>query len=194
LSVEKLHEVIGKPNLYTQAAIQEALHDLRCDYIQQQRPLSIDTVDEGYLLRTRPEYAEYILNLYSEKPTVERLSSAALEVLSIVAYRGPVTRSEVEALRGVDSTGSVISLLERHLIQAVGRRETIGRPTLYSVTPRFFTYFGIDKIQSLPLYTELSLPPRPEQEVLPLSSSPVLQIDISMGSQAEEEDLSKKTL
>lgn len=113
------------------------------------RGLQIQEVAGGYQLCTRPELAEYVerfLRLDHREP----LSQAALETLAIVAYRQPVTRAEVEAVRGVRCEHVLERLVERHLIREVGRRPTLGRPILYGTSEGFLRYFGLRDLNALP--------------------------------------------
>lgn len=107
----------------------------------------------GFQLRTAPQLGELVARLRSARPM--RLSRAALETLSIVAYRQPVSRSDVESLRGVDSSGVLRSLLELGLVRIVGRREGVGRPLIYGTDERFLSFFGLDSLESLPRLREL---------------------------------------
>lgn len=126
----------------------ELMRELQAEYDTQQRSFELVEVAEGYALRTRRAYAPYIAQLFQAKAP-DRLSQAASETLAIVAYRGPVTRSQVEALRGVDSSGVMQSLLERNLIAASGRLNAPGKPTLYDVTPAFLSHFGFASTEAL---------------------------------------------
>jgi segregation and condensation protein B len=107
----------------------------------------------GYQLRTHPEFASYLQKLQLTRPL--RLSSAALETLSIVAYRQPVTRAEVEHVRGVDAGPVMRTLLERKLVKMTGHRDVPGRPMLYSTTKRFLEIFGLADLDALPTLREL---------------------------------------
>ncbi len=120
-------------------------------YLRQQPPLGLMLQIHGDELElvSHPRSAPCVRTLLGlDRPV--RLSRAALETLSIVAYRQPVTRGEVEAIRGVNSDGAVTTLLNRGLIEQVGRRETVGRPTLYGTTPEFLQHLGIDSLDALP--------------------------------------------
>ena len=99
-------------------------------------------------MRTLANYGPYIEHLFRKKRT-EKLSQAAAEVLSIVAFRQPITRSQIDAIRGVDSSGTLHSLIERGLVESVGRLEAPGRPSLYSVTQAFMKHFGIQDLTEL---------------------------------------------
>ncbi len=127
--------------------IRLALWELGQEYTE--RGFQIQEVAGGYQLCTRPELADYVqrfLRLDHREP----LSHAALETLAIVAYRQPVTRAEVEAVRGVRCEHVLERLLERHLIREVGRRPTLGRPILYGTSEGFLRYFGLKDLGDLP--------------------------------------------
>jgi len=112
----------------------------------------------GYALGTRPEYADYVETLLQPDP--QRLSRQALEVLAIVAYRQPITRPEVDSIRGVNSSGVVNSLLEKDLLKIAGRAKAPGRPFLLSTTATFLSAFGLRSLEDMP---QLELPlPKPE--------------------------------
>ena len=129
------------------------VEELNADYVAQRRAFEICEVAGGYQIRTHPEFASYLQNLQRTRPL--RLSNAALETLSIVAYRQPVTRAEVEHVRGVDAGPVMRSLLERKLVKLAGRREVPGRPMLYATTKRFLEIFGLADLRDLPTLREL---------------------------------------
>ena len=125
-----------------------ALADLASAYTASGRGLVLEEVANGYQLRTAKEHAFYVRKLLSSKPP--RLSRPLLETLAIVAYRQPVTRPEIEQLRGVDCGGVIDTLLERRLIRIGGRKEAPGRPLVYATTPEFLEVFSLKDIGSLP--------------------------------------------
>jgi segregation and condensation protein B len=104
---------------------------------------------------TQPEFAPWLRALVGVKIRPSRLSQAALETLAIIAYRQPVTRAEVEQVRGVNVDGTMQTLLERGLVEQSGRAEVVGRPALYSSTPAFLEYFGLRNLDELPAADEL---------------------------------------
>jgi segregation and condensation protein B len=112
------------------------------------RGLQVVNVAGGYRLCTRPEYSPYVERIHP--PQRIRLSRAALETLAIVAYRQPVTRPEVEAIRGVNVDGVVETLLNYGLVSEKGRKQAPGRPTLYCTTEEFLTRFGLNRLNDLP--------------------------------------------
>ncbi len=127
--------------------IRATLAALQVEYVG--RGLQIQEVAGGYQLCTRPEYARYVQRLL-RLAEADPLSRATLEVLAIVAYRQPVTRAEVDAVRGVQSVHHLIKLQERRLIREVGRRPGPGRPILYGTTEGFLRYFGLKDLGALP--------------------------------------------
>ena len=107
----------------------------------------------GYQFRSRPEFADYIRRLKKVKPA--RFSPSALETLAIVAYRQPVTRGEVEYLRGVDSGGILKSLLDKKLIKIIGKKDIPGKPLIYGTTREFMETFNLKDLASLPTLREI---------------------------------------
>jgi len=116
----------------------------------------------GYQFRTARENAEWVRAIFREKPA--RLGRAALETLSIVAYKQPVTRTEIEAIRGVDVDGVLSTLLSRRLIKITGRKEAVGRPLLYGTTAEFLEVFGFRDLNELPSLKELGPAPDADDE------------------------------
>ena len=127
--------------------------ELRADYDREQRGFELVEVAGGYRVRTRPELADLVSRLDLERPA--RLSRAALETLAVVAYRQPVTRGEIEQVRGVDCGPVVRNLLERHLLRLAGHRDVPGRPMLYGTTRRFLELFGLASLEDLPSLRDL---------------------------------------
>ncbi|MXV96685.1 MAG: SMC-Scp complex subunit ScpB [Gemmatimonadetes bacterium] len=134
--------------------VEAALTALRDEYDRSGRAFELRQVADGYQLITRPEFAPY-LERFDTVPRTSRLSGPALEALAIVAYRQPISRVEVEYIRGVNSTGVIRTLLDRGLIEAVGRGEGVGRPVLYGTTGRFMEHFGFASLDDLPRPEEL---------------------------------------
>lgn len=156
VSAQKIAEVV--PGLEAEDA-RALVTELGREYEEQGRAFEIWEVAGGYQLRTRPEYASYLRLLHRERPL--RLSRAALETLAVVAYRQPVTRAEIEAVRGVEVDAVIRSLLERQLVRIAGHREVPGRPMLYATTKRFLEVFGLGRLDDLPTLREMEelLPP-----------------------------------
>ncbi len=133
--------------------IKEALWGLAREYEERNGGFLLVEVAGGYQIRTRPEYAEWIKKLLQPNPL--RMSKAALETLTIIAYKQPIIRSEIEHIRGVDSGGILRMLLELKLIRVLGRKEIPGRPLIYSTTKRFLEIFGLKDLKDLPTPEEI---------------------------------------
>jgi len=137
-----------------EAEVGAFLEQLRFEYEQENRAFALVEQVNGWSLVTRPDYAVWVRQLYPEsKPT--RLSGPALETLAIIAYRQPVTRADIEAVRGVAVDGVMQSLLERGLVRIAGRADVPGRPLLYETTQSFMQHFGLRTLEELPNVDEL---------------------------------------
>lgn len=134
--------------------IDEVVTTLNSRYAELNVSYSIIQVANGYLFATRPEFSKYIGFLSSEK-SKRRLSQAALETLAIIAYKQPITKPDIEKIRGVNSDYILNTLLEKNLVTISGRAESIGRPLLYNTTDEFLKYFGLNKISDLPKPREI---------------------------------------
>ncbi|MFZ5826936.1 MAG: SMC-Scp complex subunit ScpB [Bacillota bacterium] len=144
LSIKKIGDVMG----LDERDARILMDDLRKDYDAPGRGLAIMELAGGFVLTTRAEYAEYVDRLL--QPRSKGLSHAALETLAIIAYRQPITKAEIEGVRGVKVDRSLETLMERRLVVDVGRKEAPGRPVLYGTTPEFLKYFGLKDIKDLP--------------------------------------------
>lgn len=131
------------------AAIEDALPHLEATLQETGSGLRLLRHGDRYALTSAPAAAQAVARFLGLS-RVERLSAAALETLAIIAYRGPATRGEIEAIRGVDSSGVVQTLLARELVEAVGRRNSVGAPFEYAVTPAFLRHFGLASLNDLP--------------------------------------------
>ncbi len=129
--------------------VREIIRELQEEYAAQGRAVQIVELGGGFQMSTKPEYGRWVRRLYNEKMTT-KLSNAALETLAIVAYKQPITRAEMEAIRGVDVAGPLERLLERALVRVVGKKDTVGRPMVYGTTDEFLRMFGLNKISELP--------------------------------------------
>ena len=133
--------------------VDDLISELRSGMEQENRGLTIVEVAGGFQMCTKPELAAVVEKLV-EVPD-SRLSSAALETLSIIAFRQPVTKPEIEAIRGVKVDGVVNTLIDRRLIREMGRKDVIGRPILYGTTDEFLQCFGLKSLQELPDLSKL---------------------------------------
>ncbi|MGX7023549.1 SMC-Scp complex subunit ScpB [Vagococcus hydrophili] len=151
-----LNEIANILNKKT-APTYQLIVDLKENYNKdEQRAITILEVGEHFILSTKKEYAA-LLKLFAQSSINQNLSQAALECLSIVAYKQPITRAEIEELRGVQSSGSVQKLVARQLIEEKGRVEGPGRAILYGTTAYFFDYFGLKSIEELPTVDQLEV-------------------------------------
>jgi segregation and condensation protein B len=135
--------------------VDAALAALRADY---ERPggLQIVEIAGGFQIVTRPELHEWVRKLFHDR-TSQKLSVQALETLAVIAYKQPVTSAEIAEIRGVTSSGGVLStLVERHLIKTVGRKQVVGRPFMYATTREFLDRFGLSDLSDLPKVEEMS--------------------------------------
>lgn len=151
MPVQKLAEVLEGVD---PERVRSALEELRAGFETVGRGIQLVEVAGGYQMTTRPECAPWIRAMEKNKQA-SRLSRSAVETLAIAAYKQPVTRGEIEAIRGVDSAYVLKSLLERRVLKIVGRREGLGRPLLYGTTREFLTYFGLKDLSQLPALKEL---------------------------------------
>ncbi len=148
------------PEPAEKAAVRAMLEDLAADY--EGRGVQLKEVAGGWQFLTRPEHGEWVRRLIQDESRA-KLSRAALETLAIIVYRQPVTKIEIEGLRGVDSSGVLKTLLERRLVKILGRKRVIGRPILYGSSREFLQYFGLSNLTDLP---------RPEDIGPPLEGMP----------------------
>jgi segregation and condensation protein B len=154
-----------------------AVKALKAEY--EQRPgLQFVDVAGGYQIVTRPELHEWVRRLFHER-AAQKLTLQGLETLAVIAYRQPVTALEISEIRGVNTSGVLSTLLERHLIKIVGRKDVVGRPFLYATTREFLIRFGLNDLTDLPKVDDMAEalgfdPPAgltevaPREEMLPL--------------------------
>jgi segregation and condensation protein B len=147
-------EIARADEMLDEDQVEDALQFLRAEYDDAARSFQIHELAEGYQILTRPEYAPY-LERFDNVPRSSRLSGPALETLSIIAYRQPIGRLEVEYIRGVSAAGVIRTLQDRRLIDVVGRAEGLGRPLLYGTTGFFLQHFGFRSLEDLPRPEEL---------------------------------------
>lgn len=182
-----LDRLCGILEEYDREDIRKSLHELKFDYETSERGIFLAEVAKGFQFRTREENSEFVRRLV--KTRVSRFSQSALETLAIIAYRQPITRAEIEYLRGVDSGGVLKTLLEKKLIKILGKKDIPGRPLIYGTTRKFLEIFSLKDLKSLPTLREIEDLAAEgileQQEELPLENvSPVNSI-------AEEDSLSE---
>ncbi len=152
LSLERIKIVLEESS---EEEIEHALQELLASYASDERGIEIIQSAGSYIFSTKPEYDPWIRRLLKIERK-NKLSSAAMETLSAVAYHQPATLAEISALRGVDSTHTLRVLLQKKLIKIVGRKKSPGRPLIYRTTEKFLTYFGLNSIKDLPSEAEIS--------------------------------------
>jgi segregation and condensation protein B len=162
-SPQRLGEIIDESD---RKLVQEILDELQNELETQNRGVRLVEVAGGYQLRTPKANADWVKKFLGGRPA--RMGKATLETLAIVAYRQPITKAEIESIRGVDVDGVITTLLERSLIRAIGRKDVPGRPFLYATTTEFLQLFNLKDLSGLPPLKEMeeiSLPEIPGETV-----------------------------
>ncbi len=139
---------------YGEAKIEKLVRELQVEYERDARSFHINEIAGGFECATDPKYAPWILKLELQRKQ-RQATQSALETLAILAYKQPITRAEIEDLRGVDVSGVLTTLLERGLVKIVGKKEVPGRPFLYGTTDKFLEHFGLKSIADLPDISEI---------------------------------------
>ena len=158
LDVKEIREYLGGIAL---SQVLLAIEGLRQDY--QKRAFFLAEIGQKYQLRTRPQYAELLQKALKERP--RHLSKSSLETLAIIAYQQPVTRAEINAIRGVDCSSLVSALKDKELVAVSGRRDTVGSPLEYRTTSRFLEVFGIKSMKELPSLRSLQMSPEQQEKI-----------------------------
>lgn len=162
LSLDRLAILLEKPR----GEVRIVIDQLLIQYAPGKAGFYLAEIAGGYQFRTAVELAPWLRKLSKDRPF--RFSQAALETLSIIAYRQPVTRAEVEYLRGVDSGGVMKSLLEKNLLRILGKKDVPGRPLIYGTSRHFLELFGLKELQDLPTLKEFSALDPEVAEAIPL--------------------------
>jgi segregation and condensation protein B len=168
LTVARLSEVFEGADKKEIAAL---LEELKAEYEAGGRGIRLAEVAGGFQMRTPKEHSEWVKSLFRGRPA--RMTKATLETLAIIAYKQPVTRAEIEEIRGVDVDGVLATLLERRLVRVVARKDVPGRPFLYGTTTEFLAMFNLKDLSNLPTLKEMeemTLPQPPEDESPPVKS------------------------
>ncbi|MBN1823668.1 MAG: SMC-Scp complex subunit ScpB [Endomicrobiales bacterium] len=181
ISVSVIKAVLGEAA--KDQNLEEIISQIDAEYRERNSPMELRFIAGGWQFSTKKEFSSWIRKLYRERTTL-RLSNSALESLAIVAYKQPVTRSEIEEIRGVETSGVLETLLERKLVRIVGRKETIGRPLLYGTTLEFLRHFGLSHLSELPIIEELVPPEQAAPQVTIEEETPELPF---AGEGAEQE-------
>ncbi len=168
LSAAKISQVAEVNNIQL---TRDIIGQLQQEYADTARAIQIVELGGGFQMATKPEYGRWVRKLFNEKMTA-KLSPAALETLAIIAYKQPVTRAEIEAIRGVDIVAPLEKIMERGLVKIVGKKDTPGRPLVYGTTEEFLRLFGLNKISELPeIKTFSNKGPKEIQGDLPFSEA-----------------------
>jgi segregation and condensation protein B len=146
LTAGRLAELLGLPST---KPVRAAIKQLNLEYESTSRSFRIEQVAGGFQLLTLPEFGDYLKKLH-QKEIDAKLTKAALETLAIIAYKQPILRADIEAIRGVACGETIRSLMEKHLVKIAGRAEEPGRPILYGTTKRFLEIFGLNTLKDLP--------------------------------------------
>jgi len=154
VKLDKLQELLGEEsdNGMERKDLRTLIEEIKHDYETGERGLCLMDVAGGYQFRTKKDFSHLIQKLRAKRPP--RFGRAAMEVLAIIAYRQPITRAEIEDLRGVDSGGVVRTLLEKKLIKILGKKEVPGRPMIYGTSRFFLENFGLRDLTQLPSLKE----------------------------------------
>lgn len=150
LFLDEIKDVLEESN---PQQVKDLILELKTEYQNSQRAFQIAEIAQGFQLSTDPAYAPWLKKLYKIHHK-ERLTTPSLETLAIVAYKQPITRSEIELIRGVNVDGVINTLLERNLVRIAGRKDVIGRPFVYGTTRDFLEYFGLSSLDDLPQLEE----------------------------------------
>ena len=147
LSVDKLHRIITSKVNTSKSDILSAIDDLKTDY--ENKDIEITKVASGFRIQAKSEIGDYLNIMFAER--TPRYSRALLETLSIIAYRQPVTRGDIEAIRGVSVSTSIMrTLTERNWVRIIGYRDVPGKPAMFATTPEFLDYFSLQRLDQLP--------------------------------------------
>ena len=196
LSASKVNQVAEIGDL---ALTRDIIQEIQNDYATSGRAVQVLEIGGGFQMCTKPEYGRWVRKLYNEKMST-RLSPAALETLAIVAYKQPVTRAEIELIRGVDISGPLEKLLDRGLIKIAGKKEVAGRPLVYATTEQFLRVFGLNHLSELPdMKTFAAKGPKeiqsdlPFDQIMPPFKDNILPLEENGGTQTESVQVEEQT-
>lgn len=181
LSLARLVAVVGN---VPKVEVEEALRNIGQALESEGRGVRLTVVAGGYRLITKQDYAPWVKRLDKAKPAA-KLSRSALESLAIIAYKQPLVRSEIEEIRGVETSGVIRTLLERKLVRIVGRKEVPGRPIMYGTTKFFLEHFGLSDLSQLPPLREFKELGEAEQSLLPMDGGDVSGEEVSIETDGE---------
>ena len=187
--IKKVLDTVGA------ADIKKAIACLQNEYEDRKSGMMLVEIAGGYQMLSNPVYASYLRSFYKTKHK-EKLSKPALESMAIIAYKQPVTRSDIELIRGVNSDGVVAHLLNKELIKVVGRKDVPGRPYLYGTTKQFLEYFGLKSLDDLPTLEEFpTLQPAAESNIIEIddeetiAEDPSSEVEVTESNEGEQEEV-----
>ena len=151
-----VNEIKGVLETFDAREVKDIISGLSREYEDTDRAFSIKEIAGGFQIVTDAGFAPWLKKLYKTAAS-DRLTGPSLETLAIVAYKQPVTKPEIESIRGVNVDGVLKTLIEKDLVKLAGRKETIGRPILYGTTPDFLQYFGLNSLEELPKLEEFNI-------------------------------------
>ena len=155
LSADKIHKIINSKESCTKAEVLEAIDSLKIDY--ENKEIEISRVASGFRIQAKSSINDFLNIIYAEK--TPKYSRALLETLSIIAYKQPVTRGDIESIRGVSVSSSIMrTLTDRNWIKIIGYRDVPGKPAMFSTTNEFLDYFGLEKLSELPDLPDIKEP------------------------------------
>ncbi len=155
LSADRIHKIINSKESCTKAEVLEAIDSLKIDY--ENKEIEISRVASGFRIQAKTSINDFLNIIYAEK--TPRYSRALMETLSIIAYKQPVTRGDIESIRGVSVSSSIMrTLTDRNWIKIVGYRDVPGKPAMFSTTNEFLDYFGLEKLSELPDLPDIKEP------------------------------------
>ena len=155
LSTEKLFKIISNKHQITKADVLDAINSLENDYLDKE--IEVSRVASGYRIQAKKSINDYLNIIFAER--TPKYSRALMETLSIIAYKQPVTRGDIEAIRGVSVSSSIMrTLTDRNWIKIIGYRDVPGKPAMFSTTADFLNYFGLEKLEELPDLPDIKEP------------------------------------
>ena len=180
ISADKLYKIISNKERITKADVLDAIKELKGDY--ETKEIEVSRVDSGYRIQAKKSINDYLNIIFAEK--TPRYSRALMETLSIIAYKQPVTRGDIEAIRGVSVSSSIMrTLSDRSWIKIIGYRDVPGKPAMFSTTAEFLDYFGLKRLDELPDLPDIKEPKNLD-----------LELDDKSNNQSKEDSIAESML
>jgi len=185
LTLKQIKDIIGGE--LDDKVLRQIMAEIQEEFNNPSRGIQLIEIAHGYRLTTKAENAEWVQKLVIMKQKL-KLTKAAIETLSVIAYRQPIVRAEIEAIRGVDCGGVLQTLMERKLIKSVGHKEVIGRPLMYGTTTEFLDQFGLKNLNDLPTLDELSDDAAPDdQDEFPITQMSASALSVTPADEGDNE-------